>query len=354
MGGKRGRLIDSANRVSAVELVREAVSSGARKWRCCEVLEISLRSYQRWERGDIHDRRKGAAKTVKRKLSEDERREVVDISCSQEYKDLTPYEIVAILAENGRYIASESTFYRVLREMSMVHHRSESRPASSSNRPPELVATGPDQVYCWDITYLRSAVTGIFYFAYVIEDVFSRKIIGWEISDEESAEVAERLFTRICLGRDLSGVRLHSDNGNPMKGATMLALLYRLGIMPSFSRPRVSDDNPYIESFFKTVKYTPGYPKCFSGLMHARTWFSDFVNWYNTKHRHSAIGYVTPSQRHDGTANAIYAVRNATYEEAKSANPERFVNGTRVWRGQNKVYLNRAPAVKQCKLELAS
>lgn len=320
------------------------MKAGARKWRCCDVMDISLRTCQRWERGDICDRRKGAVKTVARKLTEEERKEVVAIACSREYKDLTPHEIVALLAENGLYVASESSFYRILREADMIHHRTGSRPASSSNRPAELMATGPDQVWCWDITYLRSPVTGMFYYAYVIEDIFSRKIVGWEISTEESAEIAAALFARICLGRGLSGIKLHSDNGNPMKGATMLALLYRLGIMPSFSRPRVSNDNPYIESFFKTVKYTAGYPKCFGDIGHARTWFADFINWYNTKHRHSAIGYVTPSQRHDGSASGVYAARNETYQKAKAAHPERFANGARVWMGPEVVYLNRALA----------
>jgi len=347
-------LITPEDRIKVVDLIREAVNAGARQWRCCDVLEISQRSYQRWERGDLQDKRKGAVKTVTRKLSEDERKQVIDISCSKEYKDLTPYEIVAILAQNGHYLASESTFYRILRDTDMIHHRSNSRPASSSNRPPELVATGPNQVWCWDITYLRSPISGIFYYAYVIEDIFSRKIVGWEIGTEESSEIAAGLFARICLGRGLSGIRLHSDNGNPMKGATMLALLYRLGIMPSFSRPRVSDDNPFIESLFRTVKYTTGYPKCFVDVTHARTWFSDFADWYNTKHLHSAIGYVTPSQRHDGSANGIYAERNSVYQKAMSVHPERFVNGIRVWGGPEKVYLNRAPASEHVELEMVS
>lgn len=326
-----------------MELIQEAVNAGAKKWRCCNVMDISLRTYQRWERGDIHDRRKGAVKTVFRKLTEEERKQVITVACSPENKDRTPHEIVPILAENGHYLASESSFYRILREVAMINHRADSRPASASNRPPELAATGPNQVWCWDITYLRSPVTGMFYYAYVIEDIFSRMIVGWEISTEESAEIAAALFARICLGRGLSGIKLHSDNGNPMKGATMLALLYRLSIMPSFSRPRVSNDNPYIESFFKTVKYTAGYPKCFGDIGHARSWFADFVDWYNTKHRHSAIGFVTPAQRHDGSAGGVYAARNETYQKAKASHPERFVNGTKVWRGPEAVYLNRAP-----------
>ena len=251
------------------------MGNGASKSECCNILEISIRTLQRWEKECRADSRKGALKNIPRKLSDEERQNIINTACSGEFKELTPYEIVAILAENRVYIASESSFYRVLNAANMLHHRSNSKPCSKTGKPAELKATGPDQVWCWDITYLRSPVTGMFYYAYVIEDIFSRKIVGWEISTEESAEIAAALFARICLGRGLSGIKLHSDNGNPMKGATMLALLYRLGIMPSFSRPRVSNDNPYIESFFKTVKYTAGYPKCFGDIGHARSWFAD-------------------------------------------------------------------------------
>lgn len=346
MGGRRGRLIPCDKRMHVVELVREAVASGARKQKCCEVLEISLRSLQRWERGHITDRRKGSLKTVTRKLSDDERELVVSTACSAKFQDCNPYEIVAILAEKGLYFASESTFYRILRERNMLTHRSNSRPAASNNRPPERIATGPDQVWCWDITYLRSPVNGLFYYAYAIIDVFSRKIVGWEISDREDVVVAIRLFWRIRQSKKLNGVYLHSDNGNPMKGATMLVFLHHLGIVPSFSRPRISDDNPYIESFFKTVKYTSGYPKCFTSEIHAREWFANFVNWYNTEHRHSQIGYVTPEQRHNGSAEAIYRVRNDTYAKAYNKHPERFSHKPKIWKGQDSVYLNPMPDTK--------
>jgi len=286
-------------------------------------------------------------KTVPRKLSGDERSQVVSTSCSTDYRDCNPYEIVAIMAEKGQYLASESTFYRILREENMLNHRSDDRPASSNNRPPQRMATGPDQVWCWDITYLRSTVSGLFYYAYVIIDIFSRKIVGWEISSEENVDVAVRLFQRMRQSKNLEGVYLHSDNGNPMKGATMLMLLYHLGVVPSFSRPRVSDDNPYIESFFRTVKYTPGYPKCFTSETHAREWFADFVNWYNIEHRHSQIGYVTPEQRHNGRSEEIYMARNQTYADAYKRHPERFSSKPKTWKGQDTVYLNPLPDTRE-------
>jgi putative transposase len=347
-------LIGADDRLKALELIREAVLAGARRFKCCEVLEISLRTLQRWESGDIQDRRKGAMKSIPRKLSQQERDELVSIACSDIFRDCNPYEIVAISAENGHYYASESTFYRVLAERDMLNHRSDVSPTKVRNRPPERIATGPDQVWCWDITYLKSDVAGLFYYAYVVIDIFSRKIVGWEISNREHEDVAKNLFRRIQLKQNLRGVYLHSDNGNPMKGATMLMLLYNLGVVPSFSRPRVSDDNPFIESLFKTVKYTPGYPKCFVGLDHAGSWFADFVDWYNMKHRHSQIGYVTPEQRHDGTCKIIYGIRNRTYDLALERHPERFNGKHKIWKGPDSVCLNPLPETKKIMQGIAS
>ena len=160
-------------------------------------------------------------------------------------------------------------------------------------------------------------------YAYIILDVWSRKIVGWEVHTRESDELSSKMFHRIAAEQNVRNVRLHSDNGNPMKGATMIMTLYKLGILPSFSRPRVSDDNPYSESLFKTLKYTPGFPKYFTDLEHARIWIADFVNWYNDQHRHSGIGYITPNQRHSGNGNKIMQKRNETIMNAYSKNPER-------------------------------
>lgn len=330
------------------------MAAGARKIKCCEVLEISVRTLERWERGAACDRRKGAAKSVPRKLSEEEKKTIVSTACSETYRDCNPYEIVADLAEKGTYLASESTFYRILREVKMLLHRGDCRPATRSHKPDELVATDPNQVWCWDITYLRSSVNGLFYYAYAIIDIFSRKIVGWEVSDVESGEVAERLFRRLTKSYNLKGVYLHSDNGSPMKGVTMLTLLYKLGVITSFSRPRVSDDNPFIESFFKTVKYTAGYPKCFLDLDHARCWFGDFVNWYNTEHRHSRIGYVTPQQRHEGSADCIFQARNQTYAQAYAQHSERFSSKPKTWGAPEAVYLNPTAETRKQLMQKAS
>ncbi len=163
-----------------------------------------------------------------------------------------PNEIVPILAEEGVYIASESTYYRVLRNNDMFAYRSESNPPKNRHKPDELKATGPDQIWSWDITYLLSKIKGKYYYLYMIEDIWSRAIRGREVHETESSEYAAELMMRICGGNNLGSVRLHSDNGSPMKGATMLATLQRLGVVPSFSRPGVSNDNPYSEAFALT------------------------------------------------------------------------------------------------------
>lgn len=283
------------------------------------------------------------------KLGESEREAIVKTSCSPEYQGYTPCEIVPLLAEKNIYLASERTFYRVLGALDLIHHRSLARPASRKSRPRELVATAPHQVFSWDITYLRTLVAGIYFYAYVVLDVFSRKIVGWEISDKESEGVSSAMFSRLDREMDLKNISLHSDRGNPMKGATMLMTLYRLGVIPSFSRPRVSDDNPYSESLFRTVKYHRTYPGHFETIENAREWFAGFINWYNTEHLHSGIGYVTPEARHSGTAEEIYAKRNITYAKAFALHPERWSRKPKTWEGPKVVVLN--PAERNVQLE---
>jgi putative transposase len=324
----------------AVELIDEAVAGSARLFKACEVLEISLRTYYRWKSNPNGDLRKGAQKRVPRRLTDTERKEIMDIACSERFSDTNPYQIVAILLEEGTYLASPSSFYRILREHDLIHHRRKGRPGTRKSAPPELIATGPGQVWSWDITWLKTGVSGIFLYAYVILDVWSRKIVGWEVHSTESEEIAADLFKRLAAEQNLRGVRLHSDNGNPMKGATMIMMLYKLGIIPSFSRPRVSDDNPYSESLFKTLKYTTGFPKYFTDLRSARSWMADFVNWYNDKHRHSGIGYITPNQRHSGISYDIMNKRNAALLKAYASRPERWSRKPALWNADEIVYLN--------------
>ncbi|HNX25637.1 MAG TPA: IS3 family transposase [Spirochaetota bacterium] len=347
MGGQRGRLISLEDKVRAVELVKEAMVSGASKSECCNILEISIRTLQRWENECRADSRKGSLKSIPRRLSEEERQKLLYTACSGEFKDLTPYEIVAILAEKRIYIASERTFYRILNAENMLHHRGNSKPCSKTGKPDELKATGPDQVWCWDITYLRTTIHGLYYYCYMIKDIWTKEIVGWEIHDAEDVDIAAEMFKKLKGRRKIRGVRLHSDNGNPMKGATMIMTLYNLGVIPSFSRPRVSNDSPYIESLFKTLKYTVGYPGQFRDIDHARIWMSDFVNWYNIEHRHSAIGYVTPAQRKSGDYKDIFKIRNSTMEDARLIHPERWGNRIRIWKANEEIYLNPSNETKE-------
>ena len=319
------------------------MQNGARLWKACELIGITVRTYERWGRaGARGDGRHGPRGAPANCLSQEEKERIVALATSRELRDLAPCQIVPILAEQGIYVASESSFYRVLRERKLVSHRERSRPRQNS-RPLQCVATGPNQVWSWDITYLRSALRGQYYFLYLVVDVWSRKIVAWEVSTEESSEIAAAMVAQATQenGVDRDQLVIHSDNGGPMKGATLLATLQVLGIMPSFSRPRVYDDNPYSEALFRTLKYRPEYPSLpFGSLEEARGWVQGFVRWYNTEHRHSAIRFVTPQSRHAGVESQILLKRKEVYEEAKRKNPARWSGGTRNWSPIAEVILN--------------
>lgn len=288
------------------------------------------------------DRRKGAQRRVPRKLSDPEEQAVVDYACAEEYQDLTPYLIVAQLLTIGVYVASVSSFYRVLRRRRLLTHRSETAPRTHRATPPERVATGPNQVWTWDITWLKSTVRGMFFYAYIVLDLWDRSVVGWRVEAEENVEISKQLFRELKALHDFHGLFLHSDNGNPMKGGTILALFYQLGITPSFSRPRVSNDNPYIESFNSTMKRRVDYPNAFEQIGDARTWMADFIHYYNTEHMHSAIGYVTPHERRHGEDHAIFAARNAALRNAFELRPERWVRGPKYFVHESEVILNPA------------
>jgi transposase InsO family protein len=338
------------DRQIAIELIDEAVTAGARRFKACDVLEIDVRTLQRWkkalaEQQGLADRRKAAGemRVPANKLSEQERGAILEVCNQPEYKSLPPSQIVPRLADNGEYIASESSFYRVLHEADQVHRRGRSSPPRKVPKPEGFLATKPNQVWSWDITFLASTLRGAFYRLYLVLDIFSRKIVAWEVHENESADHASVLIRKACLAEGIhqEGLVLHADNGGPMKGATMLATLQKLGVVPSFSRPSVSDDNPYSESLFHTLKYTPGYPgKPFETIEAARKWVHGFVQWYNNEHRHSAIRYVTPNQRHRGEDSDVLEQRRAVYKAARKRNPERWSGDTRNWNPVTEVWLN--------------
>lgn len=338
-------MISLEQRKNRLALLDEAMVSGARQHKACEIIGLNAKTIQRWKKPkDLQDDgRKIRSFTPKNKLTEEERQLLLNTVNSKEYSAMTPNQIVPILAEKGNYIASERTFYRVLSEVDQLTHRQASMPSTVRHKPDSLCATGPGQLLSWDITYLKTTVSGQFFYLYLFMDIFSRKIIGWQIHDRESSELASDIIKHIAdqEGYSKNQVYLHSDNGSPMKGATMLATLHMLGISPSNSRPSVSNDNPYSESLFKTVKYCPYYPtKPFNELIDARRWMIEFVEWYNHTHRHSGIQYVTPAQRHAGLDKAILAKRTEVYEKAKTKNPIRWSRQTRNWNRQDEVLLN--------------
>lgn len=266
---------------------------------------------------------------------------MISVATSKEYVDYSPWIIVAKLADKGRYIASESSFYKVLKENKMLKHRGKSKIANRY-RPEALVACGPNEIWSWDITYLKTSIRGQFYYVYLMMDIFSRKITGFDIHEEEAMEHSSLLVEKLCQneGIEKDQLVLHSDNGGPMKGATMLATLEKLGVAASFSRPRVSNDNPYSESLFKTLKYCPKYPDRFENLPEAKKWMIKFVDWYNN-HQHSGIKFVTPNERHQGLDINILEKRKEVYLKAKEKNPERWNSKSiRNWEREEKVYLN--------------
>lgn len=325
-----------------LEAIDVGLSQGARLDALCERLGLSERTVQRWRKpGQEDDRRCGPRTSPGNKLTEAERRRVLALANGEEFRNVSPKQMVPRLADRGVYVASEATIYRVLRQNDQLAHRGRARPATSRPRP-SLVATGPNQVWTWDITYLRGPVRGSFLYLYLLLDVYSRRIMGWEVAEEESADRAAALFQRTweAAGRP-DGLVLHSDNGGPMKGSTMLATLQMLGVVPSFSRPRVSDDNPFSEALFRTLKYCPAYPsRPFASCTEAAAWVRDFVRWYNAEHLHSGINFVTPDDRHSGKDRLVLQQRHAVYERAKRRRPERWTGATRDWTPAGPVHLN--------------
>jgi len=347
-----------SERAKIIKFINEARSSGARQAKACEVIGISAKTLQRWEQPDNEqDGRIEAKHEPKNKLSELERQGVLKVANDAEFAHLAPTQIVPKLADQGRYIASESSFYRILNDNNQLKHRDKNKPARKVTKPEAFTATAPNQIYTWDITYLPSRVKGIFFYLYLVLDIYSRKIVGWQVHNEELSVLAADLMKDICQreGVEREQVTLHSDNGSPMKGATMLATLQELGVVPSFSRPSVSNDNPFSESIFRTLKYRPEYPeKPFSDLTSARKWVGNFVQWYNFEHCHSGIKFVTPMQRHSGEDIEILAKRKQVYQKAKLQNPERWSSEIRNWERIEEVRLNPEKGKSDVKVNKAA
>jgi transposase InsO family protein len=271
---------------------------------------------------------------------------MVAIAARPEFCNASPHQIVPRLADRGEYLASESSFYRVLKTEQLLAHRGRATPAHRA-RPRAYEVTAPRTLFSWDITYLLSLIRGQYFYLYLFLDVFSRKIVGAEVHAEESMAHSSRLLDTICRAEGIEPhqVSVHADNGGAMKGATMLATMQRLGVMPSFSRPSVSNDNPFSESLFRTLKYCPLYPTApFASLDAAREWVATFIQWYNDEHLHSGIRFTTPASRHTGRDTAILHNRARVYHAAQRTHPSRWSGATRNWTKIARVTLNGVKA----------
>jgi putative transposase len=345
-------------RIQFVGWIHEAMASGARKSEACKLLGISIRTLQRWmpagsEQISSDQRPLVSRPRPKNALSEQEQERALAVCHQPEYASLPVSQIVPKLADKGIYIASESTLNRLLKKHQQLIHRGRSK--APSYRPPAThVATAPNQLWAWDISYLPTLVKGQYYYLYLIEDLFSRSIVLADVYEAESALYAEQLVQKAVVKEKLGVQRpiLHSDNGSPMRAFTLLAKLDDLGIQPSRSRPRVSDDNAFVESLFKTLKYCPEYPqRGFQTLEQARQWVHDFTYSYNHEHQHSGIRFVTPAQRHQGLDRDILEARKQVYLKAKQHHPERWTADIRDWSYLQSVTLNPLSPAQLIKLE---
>ena len=337
------------DRQALAQHIDVAHAAGARLALACRTAGIDLRTLQRWKSQtglvDGDGRPQSVHPTPDHALSEVERAQLLDVANEPRFADVPPARIVPMLADEGVYLASESTFSRVLRAEGQTAHRGRAKAPRTVRPPTTHIATAPRQVWCWDMTYLSAQVLGRWFHLYLILDLYSRKIVGWEVHDTDHSDHAVHLVRRTALAEGIASQEtkpvLHGDNGSTLKATTVLAMLNWLGVKPSYSRPRVSDDNAYAESLFRTAKYRPEFPaKGFADLDAARAWAASFVQWYNVDHRHSGIRYVAPAQRHAGDDHAILAARHALYTQARELTPTRWSGRTRDWTPIGAVTLN--------------
>jgi len=283
--------------------------------------------------GRLADRRSRAKPAAKKrshpaKIDDATRTEISSTLCERRFCDLAPAQVFWALLDEGVYLASVSTMYRVLREENLTGERRRGH-RRGGHPVPQVAADAPCQAWSWDISRLCGPKPREWFYLYVILDIFSRKIVGWCIDIQETEKVAKHLITVTCRRENVPAdqLTLHSDRGAQMTSTTIAELLEDLSVTRSLSRPRVSNDNPYSEAAFKTVKYRPSYPDRFDSIDHARAWMRKFVLWYNTEHYHSGIGYLHPADLHNGTAETVIAARQAVLDAAYQAHPERFIGG---------------------------
>ena len=336
--------------------IDQAVEAGARVEEACKAIFLPPRTYYRWSAeykvtGKSYDKRPGSVHPAPaNKLTEEEQERLRATLHSEEFADKPPCEIVPTLADRGEYICSESTMYRYMK-LGKENKKRIARKHGAGKKPRTFVATGPNQVWVWDITYLSTTVKGLYYYFYVFTDIWSRYIVGGEVYEEQSSELAIELMGRIIAEERIDPKHapvLHSDNGKPMVSQMTQEFLTQYGIFPSHSRPSVSNDNAYAESQFSTAKSRPNYPKAFETLEEAQQWAHNFIEWARMEHHHSGINFLTPDQRHHGQGTDILERRQKVYRQARKQHPERW-NGrdTRDWSLPDEVYLNPTKEMRE-------
>lgn len=292
---------------------------------CCQALGVARATYYRHlapVHGPYRKRRSPRA------LSTTESHTVLDTLHSERFVDQAPAQVAATLLDEGTYLCSERTMYRILAANGEVRERRDQLRHPSYQRP-ELLATAPKQLWSWDITKLLGPAKWTYFYLYVIMDVFSRYVVGWMVADCESSALAEQLISETCTRQGIlpGQLTLHADRGASMKSKPVALLLADLGVTKTHSRPHTSDDNPYSEAQFKTLKYRPGCPSRFGSLQHCRQWAVELMRWYNDEHHHSGLGLMTPKDVHYGQAEELRRRREHVLQAAYAAHPERFVHG---------------------------
>ncbi len=293
--------------------------------KACDLLSVPRSSVYRTRQPKARSKPKASPL---RALSAGERQQVLDTLNSQRFVDCAPRQIYATLLDQGRYLCSASTMYRILAEKSEIRER-RNQLRHPAYVKPELLATAPNQVWSWDITKLLGPAKWTYYYLYVMLDIFSRYVVGWLLAERQTHLLAQVLIRQSCLRQHIQPEQLtiHADHGGPMIAKPLALLLADLSVTKTHARPHVSNDNPFSEAQFKTLKYRPDFPGRFGCLVDARGWAHEFFAWYNHDHRHSGIGYMTPAAVHFGQASELFAGRQQVLQAAYFAHPERFVQG---------------------------
>ena len=340
-------------RENILNMVDQAVADGARRSGACKAVGLAPSTLRRWRPGHhkgtqaviVSDGRPNALRApCARRYNDEHRAKIVGICNTPEHASSPPSQIVPKLADQGIYMGSESTFNRVLKEHEQLHRRGRAKPPVSHSRAPVThTASAPNQVWMIDVTWLPSHIKGNYFYLYMVEDLYCRSGVHWEVFEAENSANTCQVLEQAVLREQctLNAPVLHRDNGSVLKSYTVNAKMQALGLTSSHSRPRVSNDNAFIESFFRTLKYCPRWPsKGFATLEEARQWVATFMQWYNHEHRHSGLKYVTPSQRRQGEDKAILTKRDALYQQARAENPQRWSGATRNWQHQETMTLN--------------